>query len=121
MRAKIIFEFDFNPIDYSGINLDYIEESEYPLLLDFDNEKMLELINIKKENNYIYSEIEIKDDWLDLSPVVGCSKPGYSNSRESTNGSIHEFTRRFALGKGENSNKRVKSIREQLINQAFKI
>lgn len=117
MKAKIVFDFHYNPIDHTGFHLGYIPyDFEVPLLKDFNSEQVLTKITLKNENDFVFSEFEVKEEWYDFYPVLGYSK-GWS---DTSNTSDFWFSGRCALtDKGVNPNPRVKSIREQLREQAL--
>lgn len=116
MKAKIVFDFDYNPVDRSGFDLAFLPYNcEVPLTKNFNPDEVLAKIILRNETNFVFAEIDTKEEWYDWYPILGYRK-GWSNSGETE----FEFTGCCALtDKGVNPNFRIKNIREQLKYQGL--
>jgi hypothetical protein len=118
MRAKIIFDYQYDHTNHTGFDLQLIPNHfESPLLKNFDKNENLGTITLGVESNYVFSEFEIKEEWLDLYPILG-----YEMWHSNWNNLEFHFTGRCSLSDGLNKlhpNPNVKTIREQLSKSAL--
>ena len=114
MNAKIIFDYHFNPENRTGFCLQKIpNELECSLYKNFQKDFPLANIILKKERDFVFAEFDIKEEWYELYPILG-----YNITDKFERGISFDFFGTCALtNQGINPNTKVKSIRQQLIEQ----
>jgi len=123
MKAKIIFEYQYDPIKKTGFPLaDFPDEIKVNLTKNFVETEILDTVILTKDQEKIFAIIDVKEEWYDLLPIIGANK--YTTGSSAVNnfifwGSVSLSDTIIEEKHVIHPNSKIKTIRNQLIDQGI--